>query len=302
MKNLLTRSPILVLIILLLSSSLPLNAAEPVQDVPPEIGAEFAVIFNADDEGEILYGKNENLPVYCGFLPRVMTCLLIAECGRDLNETVTITKEILVNTPQISNVKLSVGETVSLKDLIACITIANSQEAAVAAAIHLEGSLAEFVKKMNQKAIALGCKNTLFTNVTGKHVSNTRQISTLADCAKIISAALQYPEIADTAAERSYKITVKGKNRTIFTRNMLIETTSSYYNTAAKGLFIYSETASNSSIATYRKDSDRKIISMAVTNNGLGELYEDAGILLQYSKNRYVMKTLLSEGKAMAEV
>ncbi len=302
MKNLLTRSPILVLIILLLSSSLPLNAAEPVQDVPPEIGAEFAVIFNADDEGEILYGKNENLPVYCGFLPRVMTCLLIAECGRDLNETVTITKEILVNTPQISNVKLSVGETVSLKDLIACITIANSQEAAVAAAIHLEGSLAEFVKKMNQKAIALGCKNTLFTNVTGKHVSNTRQISTLADCAKIISAALQHPEIADTAAERSYKITVKGKNRTIFTRNMLIETTSSYYNTAAKGLFIYSETASNSSIATYRKDSDRKIISMAVTNNGLGELYEDAGILLQYSKNRYVMKTLLSEGKAMAEV
>lgn len=291
-----------MLIILLLSSSLPLNAAEPVQDVPPEIGAEFAVIFNADDEGEILYGKNENLPVYCGFLPRVMTCLLIAECGRDLNETVTITKEILVNTPQISNVKLSVGETVSLKDLIACITIANSQEAAVAAAIHLEGSLAEFVKKMNQKAIALGCKNTLFTNVTGKHVSNTRQISTLADCAKIISAALQYPEIADTAAERSYKITVKGKNRTIFTRNMLIETTSSYYNTAAKGLFIYSETASNSSIATYRKDSDRKIISMAVTNNGLGELYEDAGILLQYSKNRYVMKTLLSEGKAMAEV
>lgn len=291
----------LFLLLGLFASMTPLGA-EPVTDVPPEIGAEFAVIFNADDEGEILYGKNETIPVYCGFLPRVMTCLLIAESGRDLNETVTVTKEMLVNTPQISNIKLGVGDTVSLKDLIVCITVANSQEAAVAAAIHLEGSLAAFVKKMNEKAALLGCENTRFTNVTGKHVSNTRQSTTLTDCAKIISAALKYPEIADPAAERNYPITVKGKSRTVYTRNMLIETTNANYNNAAKGLFIYSETTSNSSIATYRKDSDRKIISLAITSQGLGALYRDAGVLLQYSKNRYVTRTLLSENKALAEV
>ena len=300
-KRIFTTILTLFLLFGLASGMLPFQG-ETVQEEEPEIDAEYAVIFNADDNGEILYGRQENSSVYCGFLSRVMTCLLIAESGRDLNETVTVTKEMLVNTPMISNVKLSEGDTVSLKDLIACITVANSQEAAVAAAFHLEGSLAAFVKKMNEKAEELGCKDTLFTNVTGKHVPNTQQITTLTDCAKIISAALQYPEIADPAAERSYTISVRGKTRTIYTRNMLIETTNGNYNATAKGLFVYSEEGVNASIATYRKDSDRKIISLAITTKGLGSLYKDAGALLQYSKNRYVTRTLLPENKALAEI
>jgi len=287
--------------VLLCAGILP-TSAETVQEEAPVIGSQYAVIFNADANGEILYGKNEDLPVYCGFLPRVMTCLMIMESGKNIDETVTITKEMLVNTPQVSNVKLSAGDTVSYRDLIVCITVANAQEAAVAAAISLEGSLATFVEKMNLRAKELGCTGTRFTNVTGKYVSNTRQITTLRDCSKILSEALKYPEIVDPASERNYEITVNGKKRTAYTRNMLIETVNANYNSAAKGLFIYSETSSNSSIATYRKDSDRKIISLAVTTEGLGALYKDAGVLLKFSQNRYVMRTLLAEGKALAEV
>jgi D-alanyl-D-alanine carboxypeptidase len=83
---------------------------------------------------------------------------------------------------------------------------------------------------------------------------------------------------------------------------MLIVNGNANYNRNAKGLFIYSESTSNSSIATYRKDSDRKIISLAITNEGLGSLYKDAGVLLKYSQNRYVKKPLLTKGKAVAEV
>lgn len=283
-------------------SAFPSFGEETVVDEEPEIGAEYAVIFNADDGGEILYGKNENSKVYCGFLPRVMTCLLIVESGRNLDETVTVTKGMLVNTPQISTAQLKAGDEISWKDLITCICVVNSQEAAVAAATTLEGSLPAFVEKMNQRAAELEAKDTLFTNVTGSYVSNTKQISTLADCAKIISEALQHPEIADAAAQRTVSITVNGKSRNLYTRNMLIETMNANYNSAAKGLFIYSETDSNSSIATCRKDSERKIISMAVTTKGLSALYADAGALLKYSQNRYVTKNLLSKGKALREV
>ncbi len=290
----------LFLCITLLSPSL-ISFGETTEETP-QIGAHYAVIFNADDNGEILYGKNENTPVYCGFLPRVMTCLMIIESGRDLSETVMITKEMLTNTPQISTANLSAGDEISWADLIACITVANSQEAAVAAAMTLGGTLTAFVEQMNLRASELGAKNTVFTNVTGSYTSNTKQISTLSDCAKIISRALQYDEILIPATERTVKITVNEKTRTIYTRNMLIETMNSNYNSAAKGLFIYSESASNSSIATYRKDSDRKIISMAITTEGLGALYKDAGVLLKYSQNRYASRTLLSEGKALTEI
>lgn len=291
----------LLLAALILFASLP-GSAEEQSEEEPEIGAEQAVIFNADDGGEILYGKNETQPVYCGFLPRVMTCILIMESGRNLEETVTVTKEMLTNTPQISSAQLSAGDQVSWKDLIACITVVNSQEAAVAAAMTLGGTLPDFVEKMNSRAKELGATETVFTNVTGSYTSNTKQISTLADCAKILSAALQYSEIADPATQRTLQITVNGKTKTLYTRNMLIETMNGNYNSAAKGLFIYSESDSNSSIATYRKDSDRKIISMAVTTKGLGALYQDAGVLLKYSQNRYVSKTLLPAGKALTEV
>ncbi len=267
----------------------------------PQIGAEYAVIFNADDEGEILYGKNETDLVYCGFLPRVMTCLLIAESEK-LDESVTITQGMLVNTPQISTAQLKAGDVISYRDLITCICVVNSQEAAVAAATAFAGDLKTFVQMMNEKAKSLGATDTLFTNVTGNFVSNTKQISTLADCAKIISAALQQEIIAEAAILRTAKITVSGKTKTLYTRNMLIEPTGKNYDGAAKGLFIYSQNSSNSSIATCRKDSQKNIISMAVTTKGLEEIYQDAGVLLKYSQNRYVSRTLLTKGSALAEV
>ncbi len=273
---------------------------EPQKEELPEIGAEYAVIFNADD-GEILYGKQETTPVFCGFLSRVMTCLLIAESGRT-EEMVTVTQGMLVNTPQISTAQLKAGDTLTYGDLITCILVANSQEAAVAAATGLAGDLKTFVSQMNQKAQELEANHTLFTNVTGDFVSNTKQISTLEDCAKIISAALQIKEISEAASQRTAQIKINGKTRNLYTRNMLIETLNANYNSAAKGLFIYSQSDSNASIATRRKDSDQNIVSMAVTTKGLDALYKDAGVLLKYSKNRYMSRTLVSRGSSLAEV
>ncbi|MBQ5820735.1 MAG: hypothetical protein IIW31_05825, partial [Clostridia bacterium] len=99
MKRFFPRIAALALALILFGTGIPCAA---VTDEAPEIGAEYAVIFNADDGGEILYGKNETKEVYCGFLPRVMTCLMILEQVKDLDETVTITKEMILNTPTMS--------------------------------------------------------------------------------------------------------------------------------------------------------------------------------------------------------
>ncbi|MBO5213422.1 MAG: D-alanyl-D-alanine carboxypeptidase [Clostridia bacterium] len=292
----------ILFVLVFLSSSLSFFGEEAeIKEEEPQISGEYAVIFNADDDGEILYGKNETKQVYCGFLPRVMTCLLIAQSGK-LDETVTVNRGMLVNTPQISTAQLKAGDVVTYRDLITCICVVNSQEAAVAAATALAGDSKTFVQQMNDKAKELGATDTLFTNVTGNFVSNTKQITTLADCAKIISAALQEEVIAEAATLRTAKITVSGKTKNLYTRNMLIEPTGKNYDAAAKGLFIYSQSASNSAIATYRKDSDRKIISMTVTTAGLEAVYKDAGTLLKYSQNRYVSRTLLTKGSSLQEV
>ena len=289
-----------VLVFLMGSLSFLGEETQPVEE-EPKISGDYAVIFNADDEGEILYGKNETKQVYCGFLPRVMTCLLIAQSGK-LDETIKINQGMIVNTPQKSTAQLKAGDVITYRDLLTCICVVNSQEAAVAAATALAGDLKTFVQQMNDKAKELGATNTLFTNVTGNFVSNTKQITTLADCAKIISAALQEEIIAEASTLRTAKITVNGKTKNLYTRNMLIEPTGKNYDSSAKGLFIYSQNASNSSIATRRKDSERNIISMTVTTKGLDAVYKDAGVLLKYSQNRYVSRTLLTQGSTLQEV
>ena len=289
------------LVFFLGSVSLFAETGTPVSEETPEIGAEYAVIFNADDAGEILYGKNETEQVYCGFLPRVMTCLILAQ-GANLDETVTVTRGMLVNTPQISTAQLTAGDVLSYRDLITCICVVNSQEAAVTAATAFAGDLKTFVQMMNEKAAELGATDTVFTNVTGNFVSNTKQITTPTDCAKIISAALQYEIIAQAATLRTAKITVNGKAKNLYTRNMLIEPTAAPYNSAAKGLFIYSQSAANTAIATCRKDSDKNIISLAITTKGLEGVYKDAGALLKYSRNRYISRTLLTKGSAVEEI
>ena len=53
-----------------------------------EISAEHAIIFNADS-GYELYAKNPNDLVYCAFLPRLMTCILLVESGVSLETQVT---------------------------------------------------------------------------------------------------------------------------------------------------------------------------------------------------------------------
>ena len=274
-------------------------AAEETDDAP-QIDAPYAIVFNASDDGEILYGKQQDQPVYCGFLPRVMTCLLIAENVPDLDQTVTMTKEMLANTPKQSAAKLSAGETVSYKDLIVAIATVNSQEAAVAAAMTIDETLPAFIERMNARAQALGAKNTVFTNVTGSYTENTRQITTLADTAKILTETLKHEVIFEATRGRTAQITVDGKQRVLYTRNMLIEPSSDYYNAKAQGLFIYSE--GTSAIATSLTDRGRRIVSVAVTDQGYASMYADAAKLLDYSGTRFTARTLLEKGAVLKEI
>ena len=68
-----------------------------------------------------------------------------------------------------SQVYLEVGESLSLKDMFKSIAIASANDASVAVAEHIAGSINKFVEMMNDKAKKLGLKNTHFKNATGLH-------------------------------------------------------------------------------------------------------------------------------------
>ena len=87
----------------------------------PETSSAAAIIINADT-GLVLYEKNSESPIYCGFLPRLMTCILLVESGLNLDEEVTLTSKMLEAAPEKildgSAHVFSKGATITLRDLM----------------------------------------------------------------------------------------------------------------------------------------------------------------------------------------
>ena len=89
---------------------------------------------------------------------KVMTALLALEYGR-LNETVTTSRNAY-GVPGTS-IYLSLGEQLTLEQMLYGLMLASGNDAAVAIAEHVGGTLEGFLDQMNARAQALGLTNTL---------------------------------------------------------------------------------------------------------------------------------------------
>lgn len=119
--------------------------------------------------GKVLLSQNENEALPPASVTKVMTLLLVMEAidsGRiSLSEQVTVS----ANAASMggSQVFLKEGETMTVEELLKSVVIASANDAAVALAEYLSGSVSTFVEQMNKRAAALGMENTHFENPTG---------------------------------------------------------------------------------------------------------------------------------------
>lgn len=264
--------------------------------------SERAIILNVDT-GTILYSKDVDSQVFCGFLPRLMTSILIVESDIDLNTKITIESNVLKLTPQISSANLSPGEEISLGDLLNCILIGNSQEAAVAAALYLSNNdLDSFIAKMNTRAADLGAVNTYFTNVTGYYSEQSPMTTTARDVSKIVAHALTLNYIIERSDISFVNLIVDNEKRPLFTRNALIDSGSSNYCKIATGLAVYADTRIGSSMASITIDKNMRFISIAITSYDIDTLYADIKNMLDFSKKEYSFQTLIKMNTPVKEI
>ena len=140
-----------------------------------------------DETGQVLYEKNadEKLPI--ASITKIMTILLVVEAIKEnkisLKDKVTITEDAKPSNHE-SSIWASVGEVVSLVDLLKATVVNSANDAARSLAIHVAGSEKQFVEIMNKRAKELGMKNTNFTNATGldeeNNYSSARDVSIMA--------------------------------------------------------------------------------------------------------------------------
>lgn len=170
-------------------------------DTPPELQAQSAYLKDRTT-GTVLLNINSGDRRYPASTTKVMTALLVLENAK-LDDTVTIAEEDFAALDENSmTAGLEVGETLTVRDMLACLLLPSANECAYALARHVSGSVDSFVELMNARAKELGCKNTNFVNPCGLHDDN--HYTTAYDLSLIFDAALQLPDFVEIAGSATW--------------------------------------------------------------------------------------------------
>lgn len=151
--------------------------------------------------GEILFEKNSHEKLSPASMTKVMSMLLIVESIEKgiLKWDDIITASSNASSLGGSQILLETGEQMSVSDLFKGIAVASGNDAVVALAEAVAGTVDEFVKMMNQRAKELGLKDTNFKNPHGldeaNHYSSAYDMSIMAKELVKHDKVLEYTKI-----------------------------------------------------------------------------------------------------------
>lgn len=215
-------------LILLLGSAAPAAHALTAPELPAE-----AVIMVDMDSGNILYEKNMYQRRSPASLTKIVTCLLAVEAIEageiSADELITAGEDCRRGLDEeSSSVGIVPGEEMAFADLIRCSLITSANEACNIIATAVSGSIDAFILKMNERAKALGCTDSNFTDTNG--LSSENHYTTAYDLYLITIEALKHPLFAEICNTRLAEIppTNMYVSRIIHNSNALISPGSIY--------------------------------------------------------------------------
>ena len=182
------------------------------------ISARGAVLIEADT-GEIIFRQNENARLPMASTTKIMTALVALE-SLPPDTVVTITPQSVG--VEGSSIYLCEGESLTLEQLLYALMLESANDAAVAIAIAVAGSVEAFSEKMNARASSLGLTDTHFVNPHGLY--SEEHYTTAYELALITRAALQNPLFREISATDRKTIPLRGEEgvRLLLNHNKLL--------------------------------------------------------------------------------
>lgn len=157
------------------------------------------------NSNQLLAGKAANERMNPASMTKIMTILVAAEAVDNLDDTVTITRDITdyCYMNDCSNVGFEPDETVTVRDLFYGTILPSGADAALGLVNYVAGSQEAFVELMNQKAEELGISDSAhFTNCSGIYDEN--HYCTAVDMAIILRAAYENEFCREVLSAHSY--------------------------------------------------------------------------------------------------
>jgi serine-type D-Ala-D-Ala carboxypeptidase (penicillin-binding protein 5/6) len=184
---------------------------------PPRSGLLFDL-----DTGEVLWRRQPDRVLPIASLTKMMTALLVVERAPP-DAKVRVTKEALAYKGSAVGV-LPKGKRIKLETMLNGLLLPSGNDAAIALAQRVSGTVAAFVQRMNEHAIDLGLSCTRFSSPDGFEDAGNH--SCAIDLAEMARAVLDRPRLARIVARRRAVLPfpIKGGRIYLFNNNPLLRT------------------------------------------------------------------------------
>jgi len=283
----------LAVLILLQVIVVPASAAPA--EVKLELNARAAVLIDAENE-TVLYEKDAQLPLPPASLTKLMTLLLAMEDLKsglvDWDTMVTVSEQAWKTGVSESQMFLNIGQQVPFKDLLKGIAIVSANDACIAVAEHLSGSVSTFVQRMNQRAAELGLENSHFTNPHG--LDDPDHYMSALDVARLASYFIRtQPEAATFHSEKEFTFNEIRQ----FNFNPLL---GNY--PGADGLKTGSTPGAGNCLVSTSKQNGMRLIAVVLNASSKEHRRTDSETLLNYGFSNFKMKTIYDKDEVIAEV
>lgn len=252
-----------------------------------DVSANQAILMD-QKSGRVIYEKDahERRPV--ASITKVMTALLAIEFGQ-LNDEVSVSERAT----QIggSSIYLQHNEKITLEDLLYGLMLRSGNDAAVAIAEHIAGSVEGFTFLMNEKALYLGMTNTSFMNPHG--LDEDGHYSSAYDIALLMRHAMENNTFQHISNTKSYH----SENRSYkwFNKNKLL---THLYENSTGGKTGFTKKAGRTLVSTAEKDD----ISLIVVTLQAPNDWNDHIHLFETHFNKLANVILEKEGKRAINV
>lgn len=256
----------------------------------PAIAAKSAIVIDVNS-GSIIYEKNAYEKRPMASTTKIMTALLALENGY-LGDTVSITAEMLeYDEAGSTKLGLSIGDTITLHDLIVTMMLLSGNDAAQAVAVYLGGSLDGFASMMNERAAEIGMLDSHFITPSG--LDDENHYSTAYDMALLGITAAKTPGFLDFTSMSKCQIFYGNPQqpRWLSSHNYLVEGQSRGIK-GCDGLKTgYTDAAGYCLVSHVERDG----IELVCVTLGAPNYWTDQQALLNYALSTYVKVTVTPE-------
>lgn len=182
----------------------------------PSINSRAAIVLDRNSN-TILFGKNENDQRKMASTTKIMTSIIVIE-NCNLSDTVEVSKKSAGTGG--SRLGLKTGDKITVNDLLYGLMLCSGNDAAVALAEFVGGSVEEFSNIMNAKAEELNLTNTSFESPHGLDSQN--HYTTAYELALLSKYALNNETFSKIVGTKTTTITINGYPKTISNTNELL--------------------------------------------------------------------------------